>query len=69
MVVTADHGVCPNPEVSAAKGLDARRVSPSKLLAGAERVLRDAYGKPAGGEDGDRTAAVDRGDRPRRTST
>ncbi|HET6574239.1 MAG TPA: alkaline phosphatase family protein [Fimbriiglobus sp.] len=49
-VVTADHGACPNPEVSAAKGLDARRVSPSKLLLGAERVLRDAYGAPAGGK-------------------
>jgi hypothetical protein len=47
VVVSADHGVCPNPEVSAAKGLDAKRVSPSKLLLGAERVLRDAYGTPA----------------------
>lgn len=48
VVVTADHGICPNPEVTAAKGLDAKRVSPSKLLLGAERVLRDAYGTPAG---------------------
>lgn len=47
VVVSADHGVCPNPEVSAGKGLDARRVSPSQLLLGAERVLRDAYGEPA----------------------
>jgi hypothetical protein len=51
LVVTADHGVCPNPEVSAAKGLDAKRISPTKLLLGAERALRDAYGTPAGTED------------------
>jgi hypothetical protein len=50
VVVSADHGVCPNPEVSAAKGLDARRLSPARLLFGAERVLRDAYGSPADGK-------------------
>ena len=39
-------GRSPNPEVSAAQGKDAKRVSPTKLLVGAERVLRDTYGKP-----------------------
>jgi len=46
VLVTADHGICPNPEVSAAQGQDAKRISPTKLLIGAERVLRDAFGKP-----------------------
>ncbi len=58
-VVTADHGVCPNPEVSAAKGLDARRVPPSKLLLGAERVLRDAFGTPSGTEKKDRSLWIE----------
>lgn len=46
VLVTADHGICPNPEVSAAQGKDAKRISPTKLLVGAEKALRDAYGKP-----------------------
>jgi hypothetical protein len=46
LLMTADHGVCPCPEVSAAKGIDAKRVSLTKLLVGAEKVLQDAYGKP-----------------------
>ena len=45
VVVTADHGVCPNPEVSTAKGLDAKRLPPLKLLKGAEEHLRAAYGQ------------------------
>ncbi len=46
VLVSADHGICPNPEVSVAQGKDAKRVPPTKLLVGAERVLRDTYGKP-----------------------
>lgn len=46
VLVTADHGICPIPEGAAAQGKDAKRVSPTKLLVGAEKVLRDAYGKP-----------------------
>ena len=38
--MTADHGICPLPEVSAARGLDARRVSVKKHLADAELQLR-----------------------------
>jgi Type I phosphodiesterase / nucleotide pyrophosphatase len=40
LCMTADHGICPLPEVSAAKGLDARRVSVKKHIADAELQLR-----------------------------
>ena len=46
LVITADHGVCPNPEVMAAKGTEAKRISPIALLTGAERHLRETFGKP-----------------------
>jgi predicted AlkP superfamily pyrophosphatase or phosphodiesterase len=61
VVVTSDHGICPNPEVSAARGLDARRVSLSRLVLGAERALQTAYGEPAGGdaEKKDRTIWIE----------
>ena len=45
VVVTADHGVGPIPEVSAAKGLDAERIPPIALLKNAEAHLRAAYGR------------------------
>lgn len=45
VMITADHGICPTPESSAAKGRDAKRISPTKLLLGAEKALQDAYGK------------------------
>jgi hypothetical protein len=45
LVLTADHGICPLPEVSQAQGKDAGRV-PSSLLAGrAEDFLRAQFGK------------------------
>ncbi len=45
LVVTADHGVCPIPEAAAAAGNpDAKRVSPTALLVGAEKALQDAHG-------------------------
>ncbi len=46
LLLTADHGVCPTPEASAARGVDAKRVSPSKLNAGAEAFLEAKFGKP-----------------------
>ncbi len=45
VVVTADHGVSPVPEVSAAKGLDAKRIGPVAFLKAAETHLRAAYGQ------------------------
>jgi hypothetical protein len=50
VLLTADHGVCPNPEVSAAKGLDAKRIPPKPLVLAAERFLQETFGKPAGGD-------------------
>jgi predicted AlkP superfamily pyrophosphatase or phosphodiesterase len=41
--LTADHGICALPEVSAARGLPARRVPVGKYLAAAEAHLRAEY--------------------------
>jgi hypothetical protein len=41
--LTADHGICPLPEASAGRGLDARRVSVKNVLAAAEEHLRAVY--------------------------
>ncbi len=50
VLLSADHGVCPNPEVSAAKGLDAKRLPPKELVLKAERFLQDTFGKPDGSQ-------------------
>jgi hypothetical protein len=41
--LSADHGVCPIPEVSAARGMDARRLSMKKLRDAAEAHLRATF--------------------------
>ena len=46
MGISADHGICPLPEVSARRGTRARRISPLTLGMGAERFLQQKYGKP-----------------------
>ena len=51
VAVTADHGICPLPEVSAKAGRDAGRVPLTQLLLGAETHLRRAFGPPAGAAD------------------
>ena len=43
VVLSADHGICPLPEVSVKKGLDAKRLNAFKLLVGAEKHLREVY--------------------------
>jgi predicted AlkP superfamily pyrophosphatase or phosphodiesterase len=43
VVLTADHGICPLPEVSVKRGVEAKRISPVKLLLGAERHLRAKF--------------------------
>lgn len=45
LALTADHGVCPLPEVSRAKGLEAGRLDPKKLAQEADSFLRKRYGK------------------------
>lgn len=49
LVVTADHGVCPVPELRQASGLPAGRVAPQLLSTQAERFLNDTFhpGQPA----------------------
>ena len=43
LALTADHGVCPLPEVSASKGLPAKRLSVKRLIAAAEEHLHAKY--------------------------
>jgi predicted AlkP superfamily pyrophosphatase or phosphodiesterase len=45
VVLTADHGVCPLPEVSRRRGLDAARISPSLISTKAEQFLMAKFGK------------------------
>jgi hypothetical protein len=45
VAVTADHGICPLPELSAAIGRDAKRVPAVSLLLGGERHLQARFGK------------------------
>ncbi len=45
--LTADHGVCPLPEVTKAGGRDAGRISPKKLQADAEEFLTGKFGPNA----------------------
>ena len=52
LVVTADHGICPIPQASVAKGHAAERMSPGKTLTGADAHLRAAYGTPDPGAGG-----------------
>jgi hypothetical protein len=43
LAVSADHGICPLPEASRQRGLDARRVSPGELSVPAEEFLREKF--------------------------
>jgi predicted AlkP superfamily pyrophosphatase or phosphodiesterase len=43
LTLSADHGVCPLPEVSRQHGLDARRVPYGELTGPAEKFLREKY--------------------------
>ncbi len=60
LVLTADHGICPLPEVSQVKGLDAQRIpltnikgkSARGLKERAEAMLEKKYGKPLAGSVG-----------------
>jgi predicted AlkP superfamily pyrophosphatase or phosphodiesterase len=48
VVLSADHGICPNPEVARARGLDAGRVVPRELEKAMNDFLDRQYGKPSG---------------------
>jgi hypothetical protein len=45
LALTADHGVCPLPEVARAHGLDAARVPPQILSGQAEDFLQERFGR------------------------
>lgn len=47
LVLSADHGICPLPEASRARGIAARRVPAARLVKPAEEFLRKAFGGPA----------------------
>jgi predicted AlkP superfamily pyrophosphatase or phosphodiesterase len=61
LAVTADHGICPLPEASAARGLDAKRIDSKALLLGAEEHLHAAFGP----EDQPAPKADAKGDPPK----
>ncbi len=43
VTLSADHGICPLPEVSRSKGIDAVRIEPSKFLKSAEEYLNKTF--------------------------
>jgi hypothetical protein len=45
VVMSADHGVCPLPEVAKAQGKDAGRATPADVMKAANAFLRDKYGE------------------------
>ncbi|MFO0822739.1 MAG: alkaline phosphatase family protein [Gemmataceae bacterium] len=44
--ITADHGICPLPEASRAKGLDAKRVAPASLAKAIDEHLTEKFSTP-----------------------
>jgi hypothetical protein len=48
LVLTADHGICPLPEVAKAQGKDAGRVAAEVLTKKAEVFLQETFGQPGG---------------------
>ncbi len=48
VALSADHGICPIPEVSAARGLDAKRLKPGDLRKQIEELLDERHGKREG---------------------
>jgi hypothetical protein len=50
LALTADHGVCPLPEVARKQGKDAGRVTPLLWRSQAEAHLKKTFGAPANGE-------------------
>ncbi len=44
LALTADHGICPFPEVAKLQGKDAARISPLLVDFGSEKMLQDRFG-------------------------
>lgn len=47
LVLCADHGICPTPEVAKARGLDSGRIPPATVEKLAEAYLVKQFGKPS----------------------
>jgi hypothetical protein len=47
LALSADHGICPLPEASRLRGLDARRVQESELVPPAEKFLHEKFHVPS----------------------
>jgi predicted AlkP superfamily pyrophosphatase or phosphodiesterase len=45
LILSADHGVCPLPEVTKAQGKDAGRIVPAEFLKAANAFLQEKYGE------------------------
>ena len=45
LILSADHGVCPLPEVAKAQGKDAGRIVPAEFLKAANAFLQEKYGE------------------------
>ena len=54
LALSADHGICPLPEVARTQGKDAGFVSPSLLTTQANDFLNETFGKKAEGEKADK---------------
>lgn len=50
IALTADHGVCPLPEVSAARGIEAARVPRVPITTEGEQALNERFGTPENGK-------------------
>jgi len=46
--ITADHGICPLPEASRARGIDAKRVEPRLIASAIDDHLTATFGNPGG---------------------
>jgi hypothetical protein len=57
LAVTADHGICPLPEVSRSKGLDAKRIDPKVIQKDIEDHLTATFGAPVGPKVGEKKPA------------
>jgi hypothetical protein len=57
LAVTADHGICPLPEVSRFKGIAAQRIVPKNLERDIEDHLTQRFGSPSSPATGDKKSA------------
>jgi hypothetical protein len=64
VILTADHGICPIPEVAARRGVDAKRISAIKFTQGAEQFLKTKYADPEPDAPAEPEKALKEGEEP-----